>query len=197
MGDKGSKWKIAYQAVKHHRTRDIAKGNIKNLIHAMGALFILNIYYKDETYAINNSKDFSFVNSLSAIFKLKVSESKGFSPNGQYTYSADKDECIYLIKYEEKYEDNLQKWLNKQSEAVTNLVLKHPKVVKYINDKVRANDITVEFLSNFFSNNKFMEILDIKQDYAPIIQQAIKIATKETGFKFDSNEKFRAVLNKL
>ncbi len=197
MGDKGSKWKSAYQAVKHHRTRDISKGNIKNLIHAMGALFILNIYYKDEEYSVNNSKDFSFANSLSSIFRIKVSGFNGFSHNGHYTRSEDMDECIYLIKYEKKYEDDFQKWINKQSEVVTNLMLQHPKVVKYINEEARSNGITSEFLSNFFGNNKFLEILDIKQDYAPLMQQAIKIATKETGFKFDSNEKFCAVLNKL
>jgi len=49
-GTSGSCWKQAYQAVKHDRVSSIKKGNIKNLIAALSALFILNIYYKDETY---------------------------------------------------------------------------------------------------------------------------------------------------
>ena len=44
------RWKKAYQAVKHDRVGSIASGNIANLIRAMAALYILNIYYRNERY---------------------------------------------------------------------------------------------------------------------------------------------------
>ncbi|MBM6733527.1 hypothetical protein H6G85_11845 [Megasphaera stantonii] len=47
-GTSGSKWKQAYQAVKHDRRNSLKKANIKNLLHALGALYILNLYYRDE-----------------------------------------------------------------------------------------------------------------------------------------------------
>jgi hypothetical protein len=47
-GSGGSKWKQAYQAVKHDRINSLKKASIENLIHAMGALYLLNLYYKDE-----------------------------------------------------------------------------------------------------------------------------------------------------
>jgi len=47
-GSSGSKWKQAYQAVKHDRRNSLKKATIENLLHAMGALYILNLYYKDE-----------------------------------------------------------------------------------------------------------------------------------------------------
>ncbi len=44
------RWKKAYQAVKHNRVGSIESGNIANLIRAMAALFVLNIYYRNERY---------------------------------------------------------------------------------------------------------------------------------------------------
>ena len=47
-GTSGSKWKQAYQALKHDRKKTLRNANIKNLLHALGALYILNLYYRDE-----------------------------------------------------------------------------------------------------------------------------------------------------
>ena len=49
-GTSSSKWQQAYQAVKHYRTRSIKKATIANLLNALGALYILNLYYSDESF---------------------------------------------------------------------------------------------------------------------------------------------------
>lgn len=51
-GEKGSEWKQAYQALKHDRRNSLKQASIENLLQAMGALYILNLYYKDERYPI-------------------------------------------------------------------------------------------------------------------------------------------------
>ena len=51
-GTSGSKWKRAYQALKHDRRNSLKQASIENLLQAMGALYILNLYYKDERYPI-------------------------------------------------------------------------------------------------------------------------------------------------
>lgn len=51
-GKKGSEWKQAYQALKHDRRNSLKQASIENLLQAMGALYILNLYYKDERYPI-------------------------------------------------------------------------------------------------------------------------------------------------
>lgn len=43
----GTDWEKAYQALKHDRYTSLDRGTVKNLIHAMGALYLLNIYYRD------------------------------------------------------------------------------------------------------------------------------------------------------
>jgi hypothetical protein len=40
-------WVKAYQAVKHDRYNSLHYGNVKALLQSMGALFLLNIYYRD------------------------------------------------------------------------------------------------------------------------------------------------------
>lgn len=46
------RWKKAYQAVKHNRVESLEAGNIANLIRAMAALYLLNIYYRNEKYDV-------------------------------------------------------------------------------------------------------------------------------------------------
>lgn len=68
----GTDWEKAYQALKHDRYSSISKGTIKALIHAMGALYLLNIYYRDmklsSKYLEVSKIDFSLG---SAIFSVK------------------------------------------------------------------------------------------------------------------------------
>ena len=49
-GSGGSEWKSAYQGIKHNRSKEIKRANIENLLNALGALYILNLYYNDESF---------------------------------------------------------------------------------------------------------------------------------------------------
>ena len=44
----GASWNKVYQTIKHNRFYSLKQATIKNLLDALGALYILNIYYKDE-----------------------------------------------------------------------------------------------------------------------------------------------------
>lgn len=99
-GTSGACWAISYQAVKHHRAGNLKLGNVKNLIYAMGALYILSVYYKNENYYGKKSPDINFNRSLgSDIFSVKVQADGGVLPNGSDldTVFPDKiEENIYL-----------------------------------------------------------------------------------------------------
>lgn len=100
-GSSSSDWQKAYQAVKHDRALNLSSANIGNLLKAMGALYILNVYYRDIKFAklsdVNGSSiDWSLGSEL---FSVKISpESNGFKVDGKYVKKQDFDECIYLIK---------------------------------------------------------------------------------------------------
>ena len=49
-GTSGSKWKRAYQSLKHNRSEFIKCASIENLLNALGALYILNVYYSNESF---------------------------------------------------------------------------------------------------------------------------------------------------
>ena len=104
-GDKSSKWKQAYQAVKHDRVNNLQQGNVENLLNALGALFILNIYYRDAV--VDNVKDGKASNVDwglgSEVFTVKIShETQGIRLDKIYAPKADYDESIYLVKYTDK-----------------------------------------------------------------------------------------------
>lgn len=81
-GSSSSDWQKAYQAVKHNRIKSLEKGNLNNFIKALGALFILNIYYKDVTFQLGDKDVKSkFDSSLNSdIFSVEVF-STGFNLN--------------------------------------------------------------------------------------------------------------------
>lgn len=51
----GTYWGRAYQAVKHDRYESMPNGNIKALLGAMAALYLLNIYYRNDFWLTKNS----------------------------------------------------------------------------------------------------------------------------------------------
>ena len=68
----GTTWEIAYQAVKHDRYSSLYLGNIKNFIHALAALYLLNIYYRNESWFVKCKDIFELDYSLgSSIFAVK------------------------------------------------------------------------------------------------------------------------------
>lgn len=100
----GTYWERCYQAVKHDRYVSLAKGNVKALIHAMAALYLLNLYLRD--VAIENvepdkahSTDCSFGSS---IFAVKLHKINGLAADGAYPIGNDYEECVYIEDYEEK-----------------------------------------------------------------------------------------------
>lgn len=67
----GTYWERAYQAVKHDRYSSLHKGNVKAFIHALAALYLLNIYYRNDTWAIKyrdiSTLDFSMGSSIFSV----------------------------------------------------------------------------------------------------------------------------------
>ena len=68
----GTYWERAYQAVKHDRYTSLCCGNVKALIQAMAALFLLNVYYRKNKWVVKyeelGKQDYSLG---SAVFAVK------------------------------------------------------------------------------------------------------------------------------
>lgn len=101
-GTSSSDWNKAYQAVKHNRIKELSKGSIKHLLHGLAALYVLNLYYRDEKYTDLSDIEKSNVNKNfgSALFAIKVHKENGLRADGAYTVNADYEECVYIEDHE-------------------------------------------------------------------------------------------------
>lgn len=74
------RWKKAYQAVKHDRVGSLNAGNISNLIKAMAALYLLNIYNMDDKVReVEIGATEIDTNLGSAVFSVNVYKATGLS----------------------------------------------------------------------------------------------------------------------
>ncbi len=98
-GTSSSNWQKAYQAVKHNRSANLSKGNISNLIAAMAALYLSNIYYRDTVYDMKNSHSgIDFDSSLgSLIFSTELHVNQTISSKPRYFKNDNFDECVYIL----------------------------------------------------------------------------------------------------
>lgn len=67
----GTEWNKAYQAVKHDRYSSLKKGNIKVTLQAIAALYLLNIYYRKDSWVVKyqdlSKQDYSMGSVLFAV----------------------------------------------------------------------------------------------------------------------------------
>lgn len=138
-GSSGSKWKIAYQAVKHDRYNSLKCGNLKNLISSIGALFILNIYLKETTYFLNKDKTGDNFNNHcgSSIFSVSLHINTTHTTSNKYQKNADYRECIYLLKPTEKSSDSIIKSLKNIQELILEKKVKQSDLEKFILENSR------------------------------------------------------------
>lgn len=182
-GTSGAKWKQAYQAVKHNRNKNYKLGNMKNCVVALAALYILNIYYKDEVFQFADSKDINNFDQTqgSTIFSIMIS--KGNSFNG---YIDVDEKSIYCINYTEEF---VKSW-EKKKEELNRLIYEQIANEQVILDAINSGQMKVEEIvdiskvQNCIGNERFNEI--IKNATIRInINQVIQ------------NRKFYAYLNKV
>lgn len=180
-GSSGSKWKKAYQAIKHNRAKNYELGNLENCINALAALFILNIYYKDNEYYMNNSELNKFDTSQgSKIFAIDISIGKNFDGNLKKDSAS-----TYFINYSDDFIKNFKESHIKTNLALVELLLKE----KAIKENIESGKIT---LSDLVKPEKAIELVGIdkfKKYYS-------KAKSKSDFNVILSNEKFHAYLNK-
>ena len=140
-----SKWQRAYHAVKHDRIHNLKKGNVFNLINALGALYILNIYYRNASFSMVADKDASNIDwgLGSEIFSVKVCpESGGASSDHIYVKKADYDECIYLVKHTDKTAQAFIDVMTRVNKQINDQAVND--TTQTIETKLRTGELTAE-----------------------------------------------------
>ena len=162
-GTSSADWNKAYQAVKHNRVKELSKGSLKHLLHGMAALYVLNLYYRDEkltrlTNAEKDSADRSFGSSL---FSIKIHKDRGLRADGVFTKGADYDECVYIEDHEVTSKKVAMEAMTKMNNYVR--IATFSKLKKLIEEKVsRGEQFTTEWIEEEKTkiNSKIFPIRD-------------------------------------
>lgn len=120
-GSSSADWCKAYQAVKHNRVKELKRGNLKFFLRALAALYLLNLYFKDEkinfiTPGKDQYHDFSFGSQIFSF--LKPNNISSFSMDGTYPKGAEFEKHVYVaIPDDAKYKE-IVKLINENNNAI-------------------------------------------------------------------------------
>ena len=121
----GTFWGRAYQAVKHDRFASLKDGNIKALLHSMAALYLLNLYYRNDSWIVKyqdlSKSDFSMGSS---IFAVKQPET------GQLWYGNTPaiSESPYVVSYQAEDYKRIEAMQKADNEALNNYWQQQPEI---------------------------------------------------------------------
>ena len=121
----GTYWERAYQAVKHDRFGSLSCGNVKALIHAMAALYLLNVYYRKEEWVISfqdvAKQDYRLGSSLFAVKSPKV---------GQLWYgnNPEKSDSPFVVGYKDVDYNRIAEIQQKENDALNNYWRNQPEL---------------------------------------------------------------------
>lgn len=121
----GTYWEKAYQAVKHDRFLSLPKGNIKAFLHALAALYLLNIYYRNEMW-ISKYQDISKIDYSmgSAIFAVKSPETNQL----WYSNTPIISESPYVVRYKDEDFERIEKIQQDENKALNDYWNRQPEI---------------------------------------------------------------------
>lgn len=156
----GAKWNKAYQAVKHDRRNCLKQGNIKNLLDAMGALFILNLYYSNQVVPLGvtqtPSKDFDS-RLGSELFSATVADATiNVSMGGCLTDDAMSSElkaelrnAIYVLKYTDKSWKDINSGIESDNQNLVEQLSKSEEFISYAKQNNLNSEPLISLVSKF------------------------------------------------
>lgn len=121
----GTYWERAYQAVKHDRYSSLQKGNVKAFIHALAALYLLNLYYRNDSWVTKyqdiSKQDYSMG---SAIFSVKAPVVNQPWYGNMPTHS----ESPYVVTYSDQDYQRIEAIQQKEHQALNDYWSKQPEL---------------------------------------------------------------------
>lgn len=171
-GTSGSKWKQAYQALKHDRYGSLKKwATIECLINALGALYLLNLYFKDTIYELKEGLESFDARVDSDIFSVFTYDASNVSMSG----SLMDDRCIqkkpgdcldratYIIKCTDEHFSAMHEAMKKDDEEMKRKILNSPKVIQFICDNpgYKFNNV-MELIMDAVGKDAFSQFISVK-----------------------------------
>lgn len=121
----GTYWEKAYQAVKHDRYSNLQHGNVKAFIHALAALYLLNIYYRNDSW-VTKYQDISKLDYSmgSAIFTVKPPVAEQL----WYGNTPTDSESPFVVQYKDADYKRIESLQKKENQALNDYWVKQPEL---------------------------------------------------------------------
>ena len=121
----GTYWEKAYQAVKHDRYSSLHKGNVKAFIHALAALYLLNLYYRNDSWVTKYQDISKFDYSMgSAIFTVKPPVANQLWHGNSPTIT----ESPYVVSYQDADYQRIEEMQRKEEQALNDYWINQPEL---------------------------------------------------------------------
>lgn len=192
----GNDYYSAYNSVKHNRLKNFdTKATLHFLLHALAALFILNIYYKnEEKIPTGKSKNLPNINFGSDIFSIYTTIKMPDKCTGAVLQNLEDQKALYIIKVaEEPY----KKYLEEVKRAHRLKIQALPSEMQDKINEQKEQDVDEESILFKYDTN-FVELAKNEEmntnDFVKLIQKLSDIDSKPATFL--STIPFEAVLNK-
>lgn len=123
----GTYWERAYQAVKHDRYSSLSFGNVKALIQAMAALYLLNVYYRKNSWITKiqdlGKVDYSLGSSLFTVKAPKVDQL-------WYDNRPISSDSPYVVSYKEEAFKKIQEMQKEENQALNDYWKRQPELLE-------------------------------------------------------------------
>lgn len=162
------KWNNAYQNIKHNRYESIEFGNMGNLLLALGSLYILNIYYKDERFYVEDDYNLGkFDLSLgSSIFSTTFHQENSINAEIEYQKKENFDEYLHIV-----YPDQYLYGLFKDVQRKVNVV-RDELIINFLQNNINNGMNEVE-IQNLIKNELSDQFENFKRFTIPGIQKYV------------------------
>lgn len=180
-------WNNAYQSLKHDKSNAFrAYGTVKYMFDIMAALFLLNVFYRDDIISLQQQADVAnfSANMGSRLFTLKVARKFDYGFTAGYEYMSDFDECTYLVKWTDEYVEAWREGTSRINRLADEVAMQHPKVVELF-----EKDVTQAI--NIITSNSFPDILG-SDEYAKILRSVLT----HSNIQYLMSPSFEAIVNK-
>ena len=175
----GTYWERAYQAVKHDRYSCLCYGNVKAFIHALAALYLLNVYYRKPewitTYQGIRDIDYSLGSSIFCVLPPEVSGTLW------YDNSPINSDSPFVVQYQEESFKQIQMIQKQEDESLRNYLKEQPEFQEQDFQQLfldliqrKGKDLTgldfCKVLSKFRLNKKIPSFLPFEKKKSLLIQ---------------------------
>lgn len=123
----GTCWGKAYQALKHDRYSSLSRGTVKAFLHALAALYLLNLYCRNESWTVKyqdvSKLDFGLGSSIFAVRPPEM-------PELWYGNNPIFGESPYIAKYGDLDYQRIKEMQQRESDAIKDYLAAQPELLE-------------------------------------------------------------------